>query len=267
MIHTAYEPNDGLEPSGGWLDTGPGARPGGEPAPATRDRILDAAERLFAENGFAATSHRQITAAARVNLAAVNYHFGSKEELFLEVVRRRLEPVNVRRLEMLAEAERRAGGARLADVVRAFVEPVVQAREAEGDAGVLPKLMARVVGEPGGWAEKLLPHVFASVAARFVGALARLMPEMKREDLVWGLVYSAGVISQHMLLGDLIRRTAGGAAGEEGSSGTVDRMVSYITAGLEGLRRSCAAGAPRAAQSTAKQAGKGRKKAKGRKKE
>lgn len=252
-IQTAYESG------AGW--TGPegaAAAPAG-PRSATREKILDAAERLFAEHGFAGTSHREITAEAGVNLAAVNYHFGSKEELFLEVVRRRLEPVNRRRVEMLEEAERRSGVARIEDIARAFVEPVVEARSEEGKPGVLPQLMARVVGEPGGWAEKLLPVVFAGVAARFLASLARAMPEVRREDLLWGLVFSAGVLSHYLLLGDLIRRVAGGAPGAEAAgSETVERMVSYITAGLKAQRSA----APRAAAKPARRGsgGRGRKK-------
>ncbi len=250
MIETSYESEAGWE-----AQEGAAAGPGG----ATRERILDAAERLFAEHGFAGTSHRQITAEAQVNLAAVNYHFGSKEELFVEVVRRRLKPVNERRLEMLDEAEGRPGGARLEDVARAFVEPVVEARDEDGDSGVLPKLMARVVGEPGGWAERLLPLVFAGVAARFLASLERIMPEAKRDDLLWGLVFSAGVLSHYLLVGGLIRRIAGGAAEAAETGETVERMVRYITAGLKALKG--AEAGPRAAPAEAKRAAAGRKRA------
>src|SRR5947208_16884641 len=70
-------------------------------AAATKERILDSAESLFMEHGFEATSLRSITAAAAVNLAAVNYHFGSKEELFQAVLTRRLDPMNHARLSFL----------------------------------------------------------------------------------------------------------------------------------------------------------------------
>src|SRR6185312_11029386 len=75
---------------------------------ATKDRILDAAEALFMEHGFEATSLRAITTAAGVNLAAVNYHFGSKEELFQSVLTRRLDPMNQERVALLTELERGA---------------------------------------------------------------------------------------------------------------------------------------------------------------
>ena len=71
----------------------------------TRGRILDSAERLFAEQGFSGTSLRQITAAAGANLAAVNYHFGSKEELIKEALSRRLRPINAERLKWLDRLE------------------------------------------------------------------------------------------------------------------------------------------------------------------
>src|SRR5215471_5042092 len=76
---------------------------------ATKVRILDAAEALFMEHGYEATSLRIITAAAGVNLAAVNYHFGSKEELFQSVLTRRLDPMNQQRVEILTRMEREAG--------------------------------------------------------------------------------------------------------------------------------------------------------------
>src|SRR6266513_6418043 len=77
-------------------------------AAATKERILDAAEGLFMEHGFEATSLRSITATAAVNLAAVNYHFGSKEELFQAVLTRRLDPMNQERLDLLTKLERGA---------------------------------------------------------------------------------------------------------------------------------------------------------------
>src|SRR5687768_49574 len=80
------------------------AEPHFEPDPKTR--ILDAAEELFMEHGFEATSLRQLTAAASVNLAAVNYHFGSKEELFQAVLTRRLDPMNQERIDLLEKLER-----------------------------------------------------------------------------------------------------------------------------------------------------------------
>ena len=76
----------------------------------TSERILDVAERLFAERGFAGTSLRALTSAARVNVAAVQYHFGGKQALFMAVIDRRVAPVQQRRLKLLDELEARLDG-------------------------------------------------------------------------------------------------------------------------------------------------------------
>src|SRR5437762_5155319 len=75
----------------------------------TKSRILDVAEHLFMEHGFEATSLRSLTSSAGVNLAAVNYHFGSKEELFQAVLTRRLDPMNQERIELLKKLENGSG--------------------------------------------------------------------------------------------------------------------------------------------------------------
>src|SRR6185295_6139770 len=112
----------------------------------TRERILDTAERLFAERGYSATSLRSIIAAAKVNLAAVHYHFRTKEALLDEVLKRRLEPVNRERLAMLDACEQAVGNAPppLEGVLTALIEPPLRlARDPEFTSFV--KLMGRVI--------------------------------------------------------------------------------------------------------------------------
>src|ERR1700749_373926 len=102
---------------------------------STKERILGAAETLFARHGFVGASLRQVTAAANVNLAAVNYHFGSKDNLINEVFRRRLDVLNSERQRRLAEAQTNPGHC-LEDVLAAFVEPALAvAQDAAGGAG------------------------------------------------------------------------------------------------------------------------------------
>src|ERR1700685_813919 len=91
----------------------------------TKTRILDAAEKLFGQNGFDATSLRDITAEAQVNLAAVNYHFQSKDSLIDAVIVRRIEPVNRRRLEMLDAA---GPHPTLEQILTAFMAPAFEVR-------------------------------------------------------------------------------------------------------------------------------------------
>ena len=103
----------------------------------TRDRILDVAERMFGERGFPATSLRDITTEAGVNVASVNYHFGSKEALLAEVLERRLKPINERRLELLDAVEAQAGDGppELEAVVRAFLSPPFHSQRVWGEKG------------------------------------------------------------------------------------------------------------------------------------
>jgi AcrR family transcriptional regulator len=96
---------------------------------STRERILDTAEICFAQRGFDGTSLREITSLADVNLGAVNYHFGSKSALFEEVLRRRFEPLNQRRMDMLDAAIARNAPAtpKLEEFMEAYLRPPVEA--------------------------------------------------------------------------------------------------------------------------------------------
>jgi AcrR family transcriptional regulator len=90
----------------------------------TKDRILGAAEELFAQFGFAGTSLRQVTSRADVNIAAVNYHFGSKENLVNEVFRRRMDEMSERRLNELHQAQEEHPG-ELEPILAAFIQPAL----------------------------------------------------------------------------------------------------------------------------------------------
>ena len=94
----------------------------------TRTKLLDTAERLFAEKGIHATSLRNIITEAGANLAAVHYHFGSKDALVREVFARRIRPVNEKRIMRLEELEKEGGTPDLEALIRAFVEPAVRVR-------------------------------------------------------------------------------------------------------------------------------------------
>src|SRR5512141_280407 len=112
----------------------------------TRARILDAAEMLFTEQGFEATTLRQITGVARANLAAVNYHFGSKDALIREVFSRRLTWLNQQRLQELDRLEAAAGGAPLkpSRILEAFFGVALKmAADTEGGGRTFMRLLGR----------------------------------------------------------------------------------------------------------------------------
>jgi len=161
---------------------------------ATKQRILDTAERLFGQYGYAAISLRQIIAEAEVNLAAIHYHFGSKEDLLDEVVLRGVTPVNERRLELLEAHEAETGGRPDLDkILEIFLMPMADKASRHPD---FVRLMGRLM------AEGLLPTIiqkhFQGIAARFSAALARALPDLAPEELAWRIHFMVGAIAQTM---------------------------------------------------------------------
>ncbi|MDM7464328.1 MAG: TetR/AcrR family transcriptional regulator, partial [Tepidimonas taiwanensis] len=132
--------------------------------PETRSRILDAAEVLFMEHGFEATSMRMITSMAGVNLAAVNYHFGSKDALIQEVFRRRLTELNRQRLAVLDRLEAEAGGAPLkpSRIVEAFFGTALAlAADTEHGGHTFMRLLCRTYTEPSAFVRQFLAEEYA----------------------------------------------------------------------------------------------------------
>ncbi len=170
---------------------------------ATKARLLDTAERLFAEFGVEATSIRDITAAAGTSLGAVTYHFGTKQELVTAIFARRLEPVNQRRLALLDEAEQKAGGkpVRLELLLEAMIRPVVENSFAKRSQDLsFKRLMGRCAGEPNRHIGKLVRAHFEGVMARFVPALQRVLPGLSREEMRWRIGFTFGALHHALLI-------------------------------------------------------------------
>lgn len=204
----------------------------------TKDRILDAAEHLFADHGFAATSLRQITTEAEVNLAAVNYHFKSKEALLSAVIERTLAPINQRRLELLNELESQANGGRLdlEAVVRAFVQPAFEARAANAESmRHFPRLMARVMAEPGDWAAPVLLPALHEVTNRFIPIFQRAMRVENRTTVLWGAQFSIGSMTRCLIAPEFIHTITGENLPPESMEQILDRVVCFIVGGMRAL--------------------------------
>lgn len=163
----------------------------------TKERILEVAERLFAERGLDGTSMRDITDAAGVNLASVNYHFGSKDGLIAAVFDRHLTPLNEARMAMLDAVEAAAGDGTpaLEPVLEAFIRPAVVCVLAPlGEGAPFLRLMGRCLNEPPTYAEKhVYPH-FEKLIARLNTAVARAVPELTREEVFWRMAFLAGAL-------------------------------------------------------------------------
>lgn len=202
-------------------------------ASATRERILDAAESLFIEHGYAATSLRAITTAADVNLAAAHYHFGSKFDLLAAVFHRRIEPVERGRLEALDALERQEAPFSVRDVVYAFLSPMYGA-EADDLLDVLPDLIGRIYAEPESLTKPLLEGEFSGVAGRYLTALGQALPDVPPAELRWRFHFTIGAMIQLLRF----RAPLGLTAERADFVGSLNRLVDYVVAGLEQERTS-----------------------------
>ncbi len=200
---------------------------------STKDRILAAAEELFARTGVARTSLRAITALARVNLAAVNYHFGSKEGLVEEVYRRRLEPLNRARLANLERLERRARTPTLEDILEAFMTPVASLAKDPAQGG--PTVM-RLLGQTHAEAEAPFKTWFAGeykkVLERYHAALCRALPGMPPEDVRWRLQFLVGALTYPVAERQLVELVSGEAIDPNDVNLVVRRLLPFVAAGF-----------------------------------
>ncbi|MGN0863789.1 MAG: TetR/AcrR family transcriptional regulator [Stenotrophomonas koreensis] len=181
------------------------------PKPAqfsTKDRILSAAEELFAVHGFAGTSLRQVTSVADVNIAAVNYHFGSKENLVNEVFRRRMDEMSAARLAQLARANAEYPG-QLRAVLAAFVEPALAIAGQQHNGGAFVRVIARAYAEKNDNLRKFLSDHYGHVLRQFARAIAACLPQLSKEQLYWRLDLLAGALTYAMADFGLIKRPAG----------------------------------------------------------
>jgi AcrR family transcriptional regulator len=175
---------------------------------ATKEKILDAAEALFMEHGFEATGLRQITTSAGVNLAAVHYHFGSKEELFQAVLTRRLDPMNQERVALLDQLESHARGKPLtceAIIGAMFIPALKLARdEARGGKNFL-RLIGRAYADPAPFIRHFLSHQYAPMIARFKAAFGSTLPHLPARELSWRLHFLMGALSYTLAGTDVLK--------------------------------------------------------------
>ena len=206
---------------------------------STRDAILDTAEQLFAERGHENTSMRQITGAAGVNLAAVNYHFGSKEALVQAVLKRRLAVVNSERLRLLDEMQAKAEGKPLkpSQIVDAFFGTLLRLAANPDHAGknFLP-LLERTMTDPAGFLRALLAEEYADVIKRYRQALFEALPDVPRAEIIWRFQFMLGATSYAIMGTDTLRIVTGWAPDQREQADDPElllpRLMSFLLGGL-----------------------------------
>jgi AcrR family transcriptional regulator len=207
-----------------------------KPQHETRTRILDAAEELFMQHGFEATSMRVLTARAGVNLAAVNYHFGSKHALIEAVFRRRLDPMNIARIAELERLEKDAGARALSPetIIRAFIgESLRMIEDTKGGGRNFIRLLGRTYTEPAKSIRALIGQLYAPTMARYKAAFERALPQMPREELVWRMHFMFGTLSYTLAATDTVQLIAGCKPEDRYDARLLEeRLGAFLAAGL-----------------------------------
>ena len=200
-----------------------------KPQHETRTRILDAAEELFMQHGFEGTSMRHLTSRAGVNLAAVNYHFGSKHALIEAVFRRRLDPMNAERIAALERLEELSPEG----IIRAFVAPSLSlVADAKGGRNFI-RLLGRTYSEPAKEIRALIGQMYAPAMERYKSALKRALPQMPEDELVWRMHFMFGTLAYTLAATDTVQLIAGCKPEDRYDAELLEeRLTAFLAAGL-----------------------------------
>jgi AcrR family transcriptional regulator len=207
-----------------------------KPLNDTQIRILDAAEELFMQHGFEGASMRMLTAKAGVNLAAINYHFGSKDALIEAVFHRRLDAMNAERIAGLDRLEQAAAGAPLAPeaIIRAFIGASLRMIEdARGGGRNFIRLLGRAYTEPAKSIRALIGQMYAPAMERFKAAFTKALPELPKDELVWRMHFMFGTLAYTLAATDTVQLIAGAKPEDRYDARLLeDRLTAFMSAGL-----------------------------------
>ena len=201
----------------------------------TRTAILAAAERLYADRGFGDVTLRDIVAAANVNLAAVNYHFGSKDELIAELFVTRSIATNRERLNELKRAEEAGGGrADIAAILRALVGPTLRGclgPERERSTAARFMIRASIESVP---PIRRIKNREVDHLRKFAAAMRRALPGREEADLYWGLHFALAMAHQTIRDSERLTKLSEGSCDLDDVDGIVERIVAVSARALMG---------------------------------
>jgi len=205
--------------------------------PDTKERILDAAEELFACQGFHGTSLRTITSAAEVNLAAVNYHFGSKEALLDAVFERRLTPLNHDRQTRLEAVRSKAAAAgrppRTEEVLRAMVEPTLRLYESGPGACAFIRLVGRALSGSDELVRQIFLQHMGAMFRLLLELLEQALPHLPKDLLFWRLQFALGATAHALRWAGGGIELPGGIKPPSSVEELIDMVVGFTAAGME----------------------------------
>ena len=205
------------------------------PQSESKRRLLDAAEQLFADRGFEAVSVRDVTQAAKANVAAVNYHFGSRDGLIALVATRYITPINEERLLRLDALEKKWSGKAvpMEEVIDAFVRPLVSfVQKSDLSERLFCKLMGRLFSLQGEGLPPVIEDQIRNLSDRFTRALGKSLPTVSQEDLAWRTHFLVGAMIHMLLNQEMLHRMSNGSSGTPTMEATLSRFIRFATAGL-----------------------------------
>jgi AcrR family transcriptional regulator len=200
---------------------------------ATKAAVFGAAERLFALHGFQNVSVRDITAEAGVNLASVNYHFGSKDALLFEIFRKRTGELNRERARMLHEAgERHAGTPPVRDILEAYFAPPLRWSDPGNERRISIQFIIRARSEGTAEMREAIQNDVSHLA-RFADALIAALPGTPRETVYWRLHFALGMVHNNRFAEfDRLHHLSGGITREGDVKALLNRMLDFAEAGF-----------------------------------
>lgn len=205
------------------------------PGSGAKLKLIEAAETLFAERGFESVSVRDITKQAGMNIASVNYHFGSRDGLVAAVMTRYITPINEERLARLDGAEKRWVGKSipLEEILEAFVRPLVtRIRRSELSERLFLKLVGRMFGEQADAMPAAIEEQLKTLVGRFVKALSKNLPTLPPDEILWRMHFVVGAMYHAMSQEEVLHRISQGTSGTPSTETTVGRFLRFAAAGL-----------------------------------
>jgi AcrR family transcriptional regulator len=202
----------------------------------TKELILNTAERLFAEKGLDATSVRDITGAARVNLGAITYHFGTKQNLIAAMFNRHFGPFVQRTLNLIDEAEQKAGKkpANIEDLLEALMRPIVEGSFCAGKMNVpFMRLMGRCHSEPNTEIQRLIRTHMQPIFSRFATAVHRVLPELPGEELYWRIQFVTGAMYRALLVSSREDLPTSKVIKKLDAEGLLRRLIAFAAEGMK----------------------------------
>ena len=203
----------------------------------TKQRILDAAEYLFAQNGYRGTSLRTITGKARVNLAAVNYHFGSKKALVEDVIKRRLIPLNMIRKKRLEEvkaaADRKGKKPDIKAVLSAFIEPTLKFKESDPGAEHFFTFIGRSFTDPDNTVRDVFIKYIMPLFKLLHETACQALPALSRDLVFWRLHFTLGALFHSIHMCGHVKPEFMHGSNEMDADSLIDLIVPYVTAGMK----------------------------------